>query len=90
MVLDHYLHKLSPQRTGKNRSSWIEDTALQAPHNQLLLFRFYKLISDIRHPTPAPVPYMTLEQQSIFLPEDKRYIPDQQCLGWHRCEEFPK
>ncbi|TVQ96666.1 MAG: HNH endonuclease [Desulfovibrionales bacterium] len=31
---------------------------------------------------------MTLECRPIFRPEDARFIPDQECLGWHRREVF--
>ena len=35
-----------------------------------------------------PGPIMTLEQRPIFLPEDSRHIPDQNCLEKHRQEVY--
>lgn len=37
-----------------------------------------------------PGPIMTLENRPIFKPEVEKYIPDQECLGWHRQEVFRK
>jgi len=49
------------------------------------------LISSLsREEQNNPGPIMTLDHRPIFKPADDRYVPDQECLGWHRKKKFRK